>query len=87
MLFLRFAHCTSYFLYLTPPSPYVATPQVHERSVDTDLLCFFAKRILETHPTLRLIVMSATISAKLVGSYYGVTDPPLFVGSKRFPVR
>lgn len=61
--------------------------QVHERSVDTDLLCFFAKRLLETHPTLRLIVMSATMSARLVSNYYGMTDPPLFVGAKRFPIR
>lgn len=61
--------------------------KVHERSVDTDLLCLFAKRLVETHPTLRLIVMSATLSANLLSSYYGLDSPPLFVGARRFPVR
>ena len=61
--------------------------QVHERSVDTDLLCFFAKRLMVSHPDLRLVVMSATLSARLVSNYYGLNTLPLFVGSKRFPVR
>ncbi|CAM9805903.1 unnamed protein product, partial [Pylaiella littoralis] len=61
--------------------------EVHERSVDTDLLCLFAKRLVETHPTLRLIVMSATLSANLISEYYGLKSAPLFVGARRFPVR
>ncbi|CAN0316565.1 unnamed protein product, partial [Hapterophycus canaliculatus] len=64
-----------------------ARNKVHERSVDTDLLCLFAKRLVETHPTLRLIVMSATLSANLLSNYYGLDSPPLFVGARRFPVR
>lgn len=55
--------------------------------MDTDLLCLFAKRLVETHPTLRLIVMSATLSANLISEYYGLKSAPLFVGARRFPVR
>ena len=55
--------------------------------MDTDLLCFFAKRLMDTHPDLRVIVMSATLSARLVSNYYGLSTLPLFVGSKRFPIR
>lgn len=75
-----------FFSYASDPPPR-NKKKVHERSVDTDLLCLFAKRLVETHPTLRLIVMSATLSANVIGEYYGLKSPPLFVGARRFPVR
>lgn len=87
-----FFHHTLRFCFCFPPpiapahAPAI-THQVHERSVDTDLLCLFAKRLMETHPTLRLIVMSATLSADLLTKYYGLELSPLFVGVRRFPVR
>ncbi len=61
--------------------------EVHERSVDTDVLCLLAKRLLETHPTLRLIVMSATIATEMYRDYFDVSQPAIFVGSRHFPIR
>jgi ATP-dependent RNA helicase DHX29 len=60
--------------------------EVHERSVDTDILCLLARKLLHTHPTLKLVLMSATVAAKLYQQYFGSPEPPLFVGAKRFPV-
>jgi HrpA-like RNA helicase len=45
---------------------------VHERSVDTDLLCLFARRLVQSHPTIRIILMSATISTDLYKVGYAV---------------
>ncbi|CEP01768.1 RNA helicase [Plasmodiophora brassicae] len=61
--------------------------EVHERSVDSDLLCMLARRLLTQHEHLRLIVMSATIQSKLYCAYFRVPDDQtLFVGARRFPV-
>lgn len=38
---------------------------MHERSIDTDILCLLAKRLLHVHPTIRLVLMSATVAAAL----------------------
>ena len=34
--------------------------EVHERSIDTDILCLLCRRLLQSHPTIRLVLMSAT---------------------------
>jgi hypothetical protein len=54
---------------------------VHDRSIDTDMLCLFARRLVESHPTIRLILMSATISNDLYEAYFGVSTT-IFVGAK-----
>ena len=67
--------------------------EVHERSVDGDLLCLLARRLLTTHPRLRLILMSATVHTALYKAYfsnnpkeyYGEMDC-LSVGVRRFPL-
>jgi len=66
--------------------------EVHERSVDGDVLCLLARRLLLVHPTIRLILMSATVHTELYreyfsnqGEYYGSMDV-LSVGVRRFPV-
>jgi HrpA-like RNA helicase len=63
--------------------------EVHERSVDSDLLCMLARRLLEQHPQLKLILMSATVHTELYQQYFSSYDvgPSLFVGARRFPVR
>jgi len=60
--------------------------EVHERSIDTDILCLLARKLLHSHPTIKLVLMSATVAAKLYQQYFGSPEPPLFVGVKRFPV-
>ena len=67
--------------------------EVHERSVDGDVLCLLARRLLAVNPTIRLILMSATVHTKLYRDYfstpgqdYGSLDV-LSVGVRRFPVQ
>ena len=61
--------------------------QVHERSVDTDILCLLCRRLLDTNKRIRLILMSATMAATLYQSYFGVPEPPIHVGARRFPIK
>jgi HrpA-like RNA helicase len=60
--------------------------QVHERSVDTDILCLLAKRLLETHPTIRLVLMSATLATEVYRQYFNLEEQAIFVGVRRFPI-
>lgn len=67
--------------------------EVHERSVDGDLLCLLARKLLESNPNIRLILMSATIHTALYKQYFS-QDPSryygdmecLSVGVRRFPI-
>jgi len=61
--------------------------EVHERSVDTDILCLLCRRLLNSHPTIRLVLMSATMAAELYQQYFGVPQPPIHVGARRFPIK
>lgn len=62
--------------------------EVHERSVDSDLLCMLARRLLQQHPQLRLVIMSATIHTGLYSDYFDVPpEQTRFVGARRFPLR
>ncbi|CAI5731946.1 unnamed protein product [Peronospora destructor] len=67
--------------------------EVHERSMDVDLLLLLLKLQLKDHSHLRLVIMSATMDAQILMKYLGkalstrlVSTKPLFVGSKLFPV-
>ncbi|KAF1329558.1 Atp-dependent RNA helicase, partial [Globisporangium splendens] len=67
--------------------------EVHERSMDVDLLLLLLKLQLSQHSHLRLVIMSATMDAKVILNYFAnslstrlVKKKPLFVGSKLFPV-
>jgi ATP-dependent RNA helicase DHX57 len=44
---------------------HVVVDEVHERSVDGDLLCYLAHHLLDSHPTIKNILMSATINTRL----------------------
>ena len=61
--------------------------EVHERSIDSDIICLLAKRLLQTHPTIRLVLMSATVAAELYQDYFGVAEPPIFVGVRCHPIK
>lgn len=67
--------------------------EVHERSMDVDLLLLLLRLQLSQHEHLRLVIMSATMDAKVLIKYLGsalstrlIKKKPLFVGSKLFPV-
>ena len=61
--------------------------EVHERSVDTDILCLLCRRLLKINHRIRLILMSATLAAALYQDYFDVPQPPIKVGARRFPVK
>ncbi|GKY93331.1 hypothetical protein MPSEU_000300700 [Mayamaea pseudoterrestris] len=60
--------------------------EVHERSVDTDILCLLCRRLLSYNTNIRLVLMSATLAAKMYQEYFDIPTPPLKVGARRFPV-
>ena len=60
--------------------------EVHERSVDTDILCLLAKRLLERNKNISLILMSATLAANIYKDYFGVDEDPIHVGVRTFPI-
>lgn len=60
--------------------------EVHERSVDTDILCLLCRRLLESNKKIRLVLMSATMATKLYKEYFKVQNEPIHVGVRRFPI-
>ena len=60
--------------------------EIHERSVDTDILCLLCRRLLESNTHIRLVLMSATLAAKLYQDYFDIAEPPIKVGARRFPI-
>ena len=55
------AHHPDYF----DDHSHLVIDEVHERSVDGDLLCMLARRLLARLPNIRLILMSATVHTEL----------------------
>jgi len=72
---------------------HVVLDEVHERSMDMDLLNLLIKKLmaLQQDSKTRLVVMSATLQAGLFGEYFTPKDqtvaPSIFVGARRFPVQ
>eukprot|EP00929_Paragymnodinium_shiwhaense_P055522 TRINITY_DN27810_c0_g3_i2.p1 TRINITY_DN27810_c0_g3~~TRINITY_DN27810_c0_g3_i2.p1 ORF type:complete len:1527 (+),score=477.80 TRINITY_DN27810_c0_g3_i2:119-4699(+) len=56
---------------------HVILDEVHERSVDADLLTMLMKLLLQCYPKVKLIVMSATLQAKLFAEYFGSLEQTL----------
>ncbi|DAZ98685.1 TPA: hypothetical protein N0F65_008811 [Lagenidium giganteum] len=68
--------------------------EVHERSMDVDFLLLLLHLSLHRHANVRLVIMSATMDARVLFKYFSkslatklVTKKPLFVGTKLFPVK
>ena len=78
---------------------HIIIDEVHERSVDSDVCCYFARDLLSRHPTLRVILMSATIHSELYRNYFASTPDDdcmcseygdmevLSVGVRRYPLK
>jgi HrpA-like RNA helicase len=66
--------------------------EVHERSIDGDVLCFLVKQLLTSNPNIRIVLMSATIHTDLYASYFSDSEEyygdmkALSVGLRRFPI-
>mmetsp|Transcript_15561 Transcript_15561/g.23901 ORF Transcript_15561/g.23901 Transcript_15561/m.23901 type:complete len:1923 (-) Transcript_15561:159-5927(-) len=61
--------------------------EVHERSIDSDILCLLCRRLLESNPRIRIVLMSATMASSMYAEYFGVETPPIEVGGRRFPIK
>ncbi|KAG7178043.1 ATP-dependent RNA helicase DHX30-like [Homarus americanus] len=56
---------------------HVIVDEVHERSVQTDLLLILLHRLMRNHSSLRLILMSASLSTKQLQKYFGEDETTL----------
>lgn len=50
---------------------HVIVDEVHERSVQTDLLLILLRRVMKQRPQLKLVVMSASLSTDELQTYFG----------------
>jgi hypothetical protein len=92
---------TGYLVQLLAHSPmalrsitHLIVDEVHERSVDGDLLCWLTKRYMQSNLSIKVLLMSATLHTQLYQSYFAnidmfssANDLPqcLSVGVRRFP--
>lgn len=65
---------------------HIILDEAHERDVNTDLLMNLIKGALDFNPKLKLVIMSATINAKMFSDYYGGA-PILTIPGFTFPVK
>ena len=63
---------------------HVIVDEVHERTVDADILCLLVRRLLDASPRLKVVLMSATLAGELYCSYFR-SPPPIFVGAEKVP--
>ena len=60
--------------------------EAHERSLHTDLLLSFMKKLLPRRQDLKLVITSATIDPALFNQYFGGDCPVVRVSGRTFPV-
>uniref|UniRef100_A0A1A9WLD3 Putative ATP-dependent RNA helicase DHX57 n=1 Tax=Glossina brevipalpis TaxID=37001 RepID=A0A1A9WLD3_9MUSC len=65
---------------------HIIVDEVHERSEESDFLLMILKNILSQRNNLKVILMSATLNAKLFSNYFGKT-PVLDIPGRTFPVK
>ncbi|KAL3690709.1 hypothetical protein R1sor_004360 [Riccia sorocarpa] len=65
---------------------HVMIDEVHERDVDTDFLLVVVRELLENHPSLRVVVMSATLDASVFTRYFNCC-PLVNIPGMTYPVK
>eukprot|EP00978_Attheya_sp_CCMP212_P000283 scaffold524_cov55-Attheya_sp.AAC.1 len=67
---------------------HIVIDEVHERDVSTDFLLLLLKMVLHANPNVRLILMSATVSADQWVRYFASHKPQLVqIAGRTFPVQ
>ncbi|KIJ68314.1 hypothetical protein HYDPIDRAFT_24607 [Hydnomerulius pinastri MD-312] len=64
---------------------HVIIDEVHERSIESDFLLVVLKSLISQRPDLRIILMSATVDAEKISTFFGGC-PILHVPGRTFPV-
>jgi len=82
---------------LLADTTHVVLDEVHERSVDSDLLLLLLRRVVSKNPKLRIVLMSATADADLFDDYFkhpskiadvaGVSTTQVHIAGFTHPVR
>ncbi|ORY32822.1 P-loop containing nucleoside triphosphate hydrolase protein [Naematelia encephala] len=65
---------------------HIIVDEVHERSIDSDFLLIVLKSLMQQRPDLKVVLMSATLDAEKISSFFGGC-PYLAVPGRTFPVR
>ncbi|KAG0582274.1 hypothetical protein KC19_3G048000 [Ceratodon purpureus] len=65
---------------------HVIIDEVHERDVDTDFLLVVIRELLNHSPSLRVVIMSATLDASVFTRYFGGC-PLVNIPGRTYPVR
>lgn len=65
---------------------YLVLDEVHERSLETDLLLIALRVLLKKRSTLKVILMSATVNAEMFSAYFQGA-PILDIPGRTFPVQ
>ncbi|KAJ3299616.1 ATPdependent RNA helicase [Borealophlyctis nickersoniae] len=66
---------------------HIIVDEVHERSLDSDFVLMVLKDLLVARPDLTLVLMSATLNAKLFSNYFGPSTPTVHIPGRTFPVK
>ncbi|OXU25496.1 hypothetical protein TSAR_011903 [Trichomalopsis sarcophagae] len=64
---------------------HIIVDEAHERSVDTDMLLVLLRRAMQINPSLKVVIMSATINADLFQEYLGCNA--VDVPGRLYPVK
>ena len=67
---------------------HVVIDEVHERGIDSDFLLIILKAALASNPTLRVVLMSATVDAERFAGYFGgpKATSTLMIPGRTFPI-
>ncbi|KZT42570.1 P-loop containing nucleoside triphosphate hydrolase protein [Sistotremastrum suecicum HHB10207 ss-3] len=64
---------------------HIIIDEVHERTIESDFLLLLLRKLMEERKDLKIILMSATVEAEKVASYFGGC-PILRIPGRTFPV-